>query len=143
MQQLFVRNLDGKTLTFDVPKGGEREEQVFTVCDLKYALWKRCNDVPPPPAQRLVYCGRQMDDKEALPSNANATLHLLARMTPQIYVFLAKSNRWLNENFYADNLDDADETRRMFADLFNVACENVTCSEQWLTGFISVVTVQK
>lgn len=139
MQQLFVRDLDGKTLTFDVPN-----EKELTVCDLKYALWRREN-VPPPPAQRLIYSGRQLRDNEALPQTSCATLHLLARMTPQIYVFLEKSNYWVNENFYSNSLADAavDETRSIFAKLFGVSLENVKCSDGWLQGFVSVVTVQK
>ena len=136
MQQIFVRDLDGKTLVFDVKKS------ITSVNDLKYEIWRR-NGLPPP-AQRLIYRGRQLNDRELLPEKPEATLHLLGRMAPQVYIYLAKQNRWMSENLYTESTPQrAEDARARFAHLLDIDVENVVCAPNWLERYVSVIVVQQ
>lgn len=72
--QIFVKGLDGKTMTFEV----ELEDPVLSLKEKIEAKTKI-----PPHLQRLVYAGRQLSDDDVL-SDYNiqraSTLHLLLRL---------------------------------------------------------------
>lgn len=72
--QLFVKNLSGQTLTFEV----KDSDTAANVMDSIYA-----RDGIPQDLQRLVYSGKQLDESAKLSEyglSTGATLHLLLRL---------------------------------------------------------------
>ena len=135
-KQIFIRGIAGKTVTLDV------ECDALTVNDLKYALWKRTQ--VPPPAQRICYGGRQLDDTENLPQHNNATVQFLERMAPQIYVYFAKENRWNSRNLYSHSVPKSlNEARQYFAEKIRVDEDCIDFSKDWLDSSVSVVFVNQ
>lgn len=73
--QVFVKNLSGKTLTIDV------DLERYTVLDVKRVIEDR--EKIEPEAQRLIYCGKVLEDASLLKEykvGNHATLHLVVRL---------------------------------------------------------------
>lgn len=72
--QLFVKTLQGQTITADV-------EANDTISDLKRKITEKEN--LPATEQRIIYSGKQLDDDRTFADyniSDSATLHLLARL---------------------------------------------------------------
>lgn len=74
-EQVFVKNLNGRTLAIDV------DLEKHTVLDVKRVIEERQKILPS--AQRLIYCGKELEDKCLLKEYKmvnHATLHLVVRL---------------------------------------------------------------
>jgi ubiquitin len=72
--QIFVKTLNGKTITVEIAISG-------SVQDVKHSI--QCKVGIPPNQQRLIYCGKQLDDSRTLLDYSiqnNSTLELMTRL---------------------------------------------------------------